>query len=65
MIGLRLKYFIMAFIICNSFSFSAELRIIDAKKGANAGDRFGDKCEGLGDVNGDGFGDFLVAEYAT
>lgn len=42
---------------------AVELRIIDAKKGDNDGDHFGDACEGLGDINGDGLGDFLVTEF--
>ena len=41
----------------------AELRLVDARKGNTAGDSFGDACEGLGDINGDGFNDFVVAEY--
>jgi hypothetical protein len=51
--------------VFSSFIYSAELRIIDAKRGADDGDRFGDACEGLGDINGDGLGDFLVTEFSN
>jgi hypothetical protein len=37
------------------------MRIIDALKGVNNGDQFGQSCEGMGDVNGDGYNDFLVS----
>ncbi|MCP4569864.1 MAG: hypothetical protein GY841_19970, partial [FCB group bacterium] len=63
MIGWRLKHLIIVFIICSTMVYSSELRIIDYKKGAEYGQQFGDACEGVGDVNGDGYGDFLVTEF--
>ena len=37
------------------------MRLIDVKKGIADGERFGQSCEGMGDVNGDGYNDFLVS----
>jgi hypothetical protein len=42
-----------------------ELVIIDHKKGNDYGQQWGDRCEGLGDINGDGYSDFLVTEFPT
>jgi hypothetical protein len=47
------------FIIATS-AFAVDLTIIDHKKGDGYGQMFGDACEGLGDINGDGYNDFLT-----
>jgi len=41
----------------------AEVCLVDAIRGTYAGDKFGDACEGLGDINGDGYNDFVLAEW--
>ncbi|MEZ5357911.1 MAG: T9SS type A sorting domain-containing protein [Candidatus Zixiibacteriota bacterium] len=41
------------------------MELIDYIKGNAAGRRFGDQCEGLGDINGDGYNDFLITKYNT
>lgn len=54
----------MAFVVFGACVVrAAEMRIIGALEGDTSGQRFGDACEGLGDINGDGYGDFLVAEF--
>lgn len=42
-----------------------EMRLIGALKGDDYGDRLGDACEGLGDINGDGYNDFLMASFTS
>jgi hypothetical protein len=39
------------------------MRVIGLLKGANNGDMMGQTCEGMGDINGDGYNDFLTASY--
>ena len=41
-------------------SGATPMRLIGAMKGHYAGQRFGDACEGLRDINGDGYNDFLT-----
>ena len=41
-----------------------EMRLIDALMGDSEGIRFGDCCEGMGDINGDGYCDFLTTVFA-
>ncbi|MEZ5359643.1 MAG: T9SS type A sorting domain-containing protein [Candidatus Zixiibacteriota bacterium] len=45
--------------------YAAELELIDYLKGNTAGGRFADGCEGLGDINGDGYNDFLITKFNT
>ena len=54
---------LVLFSILATTCFAIDITIIDYKKGENPGDLWGDKVEGIGDVNGDGYGDFLVTEY--
>jgi hypothetical protein len=42
---------------------AVELNLIDAIQGVNPGDNLGRACEGLGDINGDGYPDFLMSEW--
>jgi len=61
-----IKSHIMIVLLTSIFAasaYSVELRIIDHKKGDGYGQQWGDRCEGLGDINGDGYGDFLVTEF--
>jgi hypothetical protein len=63
-----LKAFIVAFLasfLLASAVSATEMRIIGALKGDTSAQRFGDACEGLGDINGDGYNDFLVAEFTN
>jgi len=52
--------FALAFFALNALADSTPMTLIGALKGSYAGQRFGDACEGLGDINGDGYGDFLT-----
>lgn len=40
--------------------YATPMRLIGAMKGDTAGQRLGDGCEGIGDINGDGYNDFLI-----
>jgi hypothetical protein len=37
------------------------MRLIGAQRGDYWGDQFGSTCEGMGDINGDGYNDFLLS----
>ncbi|MFH1699967.1 MAG: T9SS type A sorting domain-containing protein [Candidatus Zixiibacteriota bacterium] len=43
-----------------SFAVPVELRLIGELQGTNYGDQLGRACEGMGDINNDGYADFLV-----
>jgi hypothetical protein len=49
------------FLLIASSVSATEMRVIDLLKGANNGDMMGQTCEGMGDINGDGYNDFLTA----
>jgi len=51
-------------VVCLIFTTTIPaFKLIDAKNGANNGDKFGDAYEGLGDINGDASADFLVMDF--
>ena len=54
-----LIFFLLSFFV--SLCYPTPMRLIDVKKGTIDGERFGQSCEGMGDVNGDGYNDFLVS----
>ena len=62
----HLAYRIVLLAVADVFFATAQpmaatpMRLIDALKGESAGQRLGDACEGLGDINGDGYSDFLT-----
>ena len=58
-------YCLLSIIILTTPVKPADLRLIDAKKGDNWADIFGDACEGLGDINGDGYNDFLTTTFKS
>ncbi|MCK5125171.1 MAG: VCBS repeat-containing protein [candidate division Zixibacteria bacterium] len=49
----------MTFLLSSSI-YSAELRLIGELQGTNYYDHLGRACEGVGDINNDGYADFLV-----
>ncbi len=50
----------LAFQLTISVFAATPMRLIGALKGDVSGQRLGDACEGLGDINGDGYNDFLI-----
>ena len=44
-------------------SDAQELHLVDAKHGEANSEMFGSSCEGLGDINGDGYADFLIGGF--
>jgi len=50
-------------ILPGAFASTAELKIIDAKKSGVYGGMY--SCEGLGDINGDGYNDFLLGLWIS
>lgn len=54
-------FVILIAILCHSSpAYATEMRVIDYLKGDTASQMLGWACEGLGDINGDGLGDFVV-----
>ena len=51
---------ILVLLFAISQSNADPMRLIGALKGDTAGQRLGDGCEGIGDINGDGYNDFLI-----
>jgi len=61
MTGIVLFIFFMAVITSSGPAFADEPYFIDIKKGGYSGEQFGNSCEGLGDINNDGYNDFLTS----
>ena len=62
------KPIILAVLLCQLAvcTFAATpMRLIGALRGDSLGDQLGNSCEGIGDVNGDGYNDFLITVRGT
>lgn len=54
---------ILVFLFTISQVDATPMRLIGILKGSAPGQHLGDACEGLGDINGDGYNDFLTTEF--
>jgi hypothetical protein len=59
----RIAYAAAAVVMFAVGVHAVTLQLIDAIQGINYGDNLGRACEGLGDINGDGYPDFLISEW--
>ncbi|NMC45171.1 MAG: T9SS type A sorting domain-containing protein [candidate division Zixibacteria bacterium] len=51
---------ILVLLLAVSHANATPMRLIGALRGDSLGDQLGNNCEGIGDVNGDGYNDFLM-----
>ncbi|MCP4570015.1 MAG: hypothetical protein GY841_20735, partial [FCB group bacterium] len=62
MIGWRSFCCFITIIFCASVLQAAELRLVDVLQGEDQDDQLGWYSDGIGDINGDGLGDFVVGQ---